>query len=106
MSSPQGTGRSPRIANLFPNINQAVKNPLNPVTLQMIFVDAGTQQDVRPDARELCEQLKIDPDVLRLREQRDFEKQDQGAATISKNMLEIRYRHYQSKRLKHLEEIE
>ena len=29
---------------------------------------------MRPDARELCEQLKIDPDVLRLREQRDFDR--------------------------------
>jgi len=47
---------------------------------------------VRPDARELCEQLKIDPDVLRLREQRDFDRLENS--NTSKNMIDIRYKHY------------
>ena len=77
------------------------KVQINPLTYQAIFSDPTKQQEVNQDAKDLCKQLNIDPENLKLREANYF-KDGNDAAPIQ----EIRYKHYTSKRMKHLEELE
>ncbi|TNV71250.1 hypothetical protein FGO68_gene7277 [Halteria grandinella] len=69
--------------------------------IKLIFKDVNTQQELTEDAQLICKQLALNPAHLKLKAYAEFAEQG-----ISQTVQEVRYKHYNEKRLYNLTMIE
>lgn len=75
---------------------------LTPQLAQLIFVDhTGAQSEVREDCKQLCDQVGIDWATLYQRELKDF-----ASEGVQSKIQEVRFNHYNARRVRNLEMIE